>query len=119
MLSRILHVSLETSNLAECAAFYTDVLQLRKLDRPDIAVSGMWLDAGGTHVHLNARPAAPTELPHPRHICFGAHDVERVQQQLERAGNPVLYAGSLAVPQLWTRDPAGNVIEFQPDGNRP
>jgi catechol 2,3-dioxygenase-like lactoylglutathione lyase family enzyme len=112
--ARLLHASLSTPRLEECVAFYTDVVGLPKLQRPDLVIPGCWLDLGGPHLHLNGRTATPTERPNPRHICIGVPDLAALRETLERHGAETRYDGSLSVPQLWTADPSGNVLEFQP-----
>ena len=44
------HVSLNVTNTAEATAFYTDVLGLRLIDRPDFPFDGAWLEVGGQQV---------------------------------------------------------------------
>jgi catechol 2,3-dioxygenase-like lactoylglutathione lyase family enzyme len=47
------HVSINVDDLGAAAGFYVDILGLsRRNDRPDLAVDGMWLDAGAQQVHL-------------------------------------------------------------------
>ena len=47
------HVSINCSDVEGTAPFYTDVLGLTTLDRPDFPFNGRWLQTpGGGEVHL-------------------------------------------------------------------
>jgi catechol 2,3-dioxygenase-like lactoylglutathione lyase family enzyme len=116
-ITRLLHVSHHTPQLAEARSFYEDVLCLPRLVRPELPIAGVWLDAGTAQLHLNGRLLLPAECSdsHPSHLCFGVVDMDVARSVLESHGIEHVNAGSLDVDQVWFRDPAGHAIELQKD----
>ena len=57
-LSDLHHVALKTQDLAASEQFYTEVLGMEKVDRPDFDFPGAWLQMGQTMFHLMAGYAA-------------------------------------------------------------
>lgn len=118
------HVSLHVSPDEEDAVvrLLVDALGLAEIPRPaKIRVSGRWLQAGQSRIHLNSRSVNPGEAdfpgPRPNHICFCVPDLDAAEAALKAAGVATRRAGSLG-QQLWFRL-AGASIELQPLGNRP
>jgi predicted enzyme related to lactoylglutathione lyase len=60
------HVSINVDNLAVALPFYTEVLGLAMLPRPELGIAGAWLAAGGVKV------SAVFETEVSRQIAF--HD---------------------------------------------
>ncbi len=108
------HVSLNVSDLDRTVAFYTDVLGLEVLDRPDDAISvpGAWLgcpDGRQIHLLLNEVPDGKGQ-----HFAFEVADVSATIAELEskgvKPGRPSTMDGICV--QTFCQDPSGNLVEF-------
>lgn len=106
------HVSLNVSDVAAAERFYVDVLGLQVLERPDLGFPGLWLKAGAQEVHLLGI-ASGTPLKE-QHFAFAVDDLDSVRGELAAAGvqvsEPMPIEGICL--QAFTRDPDGNLIEF-------
>jgi glyoxylase I family protein len=112
MLSGIHHVSINVRDVAEAERFYVDVLGLEVLPRPDLGFPGLWLRAGAQEVHLlgidSGRPLAE------QHFAFGVADLAALRADLARQGVAVSEPAAIegVCLQAFTRDPSGNLLEF-------
>lgn len=113
------HTSLCVDDLDRSLAFWSGVLGLEKIPRPEMNVEGVWLGVGDTQVHLivfderradvgtrpkSINPAAP-------HVAFAVADYDATVTHLRDAGLDVLEAGG-SRGQCWVQDPDGHVVEF-------
>ncbi|MEX0311454.1 MAG: VOC family protein [Tateyamaria sp.] len=117
-ITRLDHVNLRTSRLAEMIHWYQDVLHLTAGARPDFGFDGAWLYAGDVAVvHLVATEedgAAGSEQPLKiEHFAFRASgDADAFRDRLQQRG--VAYRESsidalgLTAFNVW--DPDGNHI---------
>jgi catechol 2,3-dioxygenase-like lactoylglutathione lyase family enzyme len=108
------HVSINIGDLAENVRFYTEVLGLELLARPDgdIAVDGAWLGLpDGRQVHLLVQESQPAD---GQHFAFEVEDLDAVVGELEGKGVKVSAPSALAdvCRQSFTKDPSGNLLEF-------
>jgi catechol 2,3-dioxygenase-like lactoylglutathione lyase family enzyme len=95
----------------ECAAFYENVLGLRRIAKPAVLdPAGAWFDVDGyAQVHLSERDGER----HPdSHFALVVDDLAATLAALENAGAPWteqedVFGGRRG----FTRDPAGNRIE--------
>ncbi len=108
------HVSINVSDLEETVDFYTEILGLELLDRPDasISVPGRWLAcADGRQVHLLL-----DEVPDGKgqHFAFEVGNVEAVIAELASKGVRVGRASTMegVCIQSFCTDPSGNLVEF-------
>lgn len=100
------------ASLEEARQFYSDVLGLKQVPRPDHIFSskGYWFDIGNIQLHISIEPAMPRSN---RHIAFEVVDLAAARQLLEAYGLEVM-----AEPKVpgWDRfaffDPFGNRIEL-------
>lgn len=108
------HVSINVSDLDQAVTFYTQVLGLEVLDRPDdaIPVPGCWLrcpDGRQIHLLLDAVPEGKGQ-----HFAFEVLDVAAVIDELKAKG--VSVAEPYTMPdicvQTFCKDPSGNLVEF-------
>jgi catechol 2,3-dioxygenase-like lactoylglutathione lyase family enzyme len=112
------HVSFSVADLERSKRFYEGVLGLETLPRPDFGIAGAWYRAGNVQVHLIARPeSAGAEPPKPfspiaNHTAFGIDDYAKTLSLLRERGVEVLETQPGVGPQMWIRDPDGNVIEL-------
>ena len=108
------HVSINVANVAEVAPFYTDVLGMTELDRPDFGFDGRWLQTpGGGEVHLiEVEGWVP---PKGQHWAFKVADIDATVSDLRERGvevrDPRPLPGTTA-RQTFFFDPAGNMIEL-------
>jgi glyoxylase I family protein len=111
-LTGIAHVALPVSSLDKSMAFYTEVLGLRALERPDFGFPGAWLALGGQQVHL--MELGPVDPDKRQHFAIQVKDAEAVADELEGRGFAVSRSFGLpaAGKQVFMSDPDGHQIEF-------
>jgi catechol 2,3-dioxygenase-like lactoylglutathione lyase family enzyme len=117
--SGIHHVAICVRDSDEAVKFYTDVLGLTELDRPDFGFGGHWLDAGGQQVHLMESPG---ERSGSDHFAIQVDDLEAAVADIRASGVTVNTVEHMrgAGYQAFLHDPSGNFIELnQPDGLQP
>lgn len=111
-LQAVHHVSLNVDDVERAGTFYTDVLGLDPIDRPDLGVPGRWLRCGPTQVHL-VEVGEGHEAPDGQHLAFRVADVDRARDELRAAGTEVTEVMDVgAGRQAFLTDPAGNLIEL-------
>lgn len=104
------HASIRVSDLARSIAFYEGLLGLRAIERPELGIAGRWYGIGGGQLHLIEGPAPGGPLdPSGPHFAIAVADLGAARRELQTAGVETLDPGG---PQLWLRDPDGNVIEL-------
>ncbi len=118
--TRVLHVSVNVAGtLADNIDFYTDLLGLEGVDRPEIpGVDGRWFGVGDAQVHLvDAAMAGRGIDPTGPHFCVGVANLDAALAELDGRGIPYVRAvqGPDEIVQVWVTDPAGNTIELQAD----
>jgi catechol 2,3-dioxygenase-like lactoylglutathione lyase family enzyme len=120
MSSRINHVSVNARDLQESVDFYVDLLGAELLPTPNFGLPVQWLAIGRTQLHLFERDLQPTSH---HHFAVAVDDVEPVYRAAERRqafdhdafGNHLVELPGDVV-QLYVRDPAGNLVEFDMAG---
>ena len=112
MLEGIHHVSINVNDVDAAEAFYVGALGMESLDRPDFGFAGAWLRAGEQEVHLMEMDSGPPLKE--QHFAFKVADIDALRQRLEDAGyscsQPTEIKGICR--QAFTRDPSGNLVEF-------
>jgi glyoxylase I family protein len=104
------HASVRISDLARAREFYEGLLGLRTAPRPDLGFPGAWYDVGGAQVHLIEQGKMLDDIdPTDPHFALEVDDLEAVRRTLDARGVRYLHFGG---PQLWLRDPDGNVVEI-------
>jgi catechol 2,3-dioxygenase-like lactoylglutathione lyase family enzyme len=105
------HVSINVADVVRAEAFYTEILGLEILPRPDFPFPGRWLDAGaGRQVHLIQTEHIPTDVG--QHFAFRATDLDQLCAHL--AEHSVKVSGPKPVGagrQAFFHDPDGNRLE--------
>lgn len=117
------HFSFAVENLDRSKAFYSGVLGLEEIDRPDFNFPGAWYGAGEAQVHLIEKPAGTTNVtPTPgisryeNHSAFQIDDYDAAIAALREADIEFVESGR-DVGQIFLQDPDGNIIELiQPGG---
>ena len=106
------HVSINVEDVADAKKFYIDILGLEDLDRPDFGFPGAWLRAGEQEVHLMG--IQDSTAPKEQHFAFLVDNVEDVIKRL--GAHDIEVSKAMDIPgvcrQVFTRDPSGNMIEF-------
>jgi catechol 2,3-dioxygenase-like lactoylglutathione lyase family enzyme len=110
-------VSLCVSNIERARHFYTEILGLQEIERPNFGFPGAWLQAGDAQIHLISAPDSVDTgqrpaLLHPMapHAALAIDDWAAVRAELEGHGLEVLALERSG--QMWVLDPDGNIIEL-------
>ena len=112
------HVSINVPDVEAAAPFYTDVLGMAVLPRPDFGFNGRWLQTpGGGEVHLIE--VEGWVAPEGQHWAFKVEDIDAAVTELRDRGvdvaDPKPLPGTPA-RQTFFFDPAGNMIELNQPG---
>jgi len=117
---QINHVSINARDLQESVEFYVDLLGAEPIATPNFGLPVQWLALGRTQLHLFERDLTPTSH---HHLGITVDDVEPVYRAADRRGafDDVAFGNRLVelpgdVVQLYVRDPAGNLVEFDHHG---
>ena len=120
MTPHINHVSVNARDLQESADFYGDLLGAELLPAPNFGLPVAWMALGRTQLHLFERDVQP---PSHHHLGITVDDLEPVFRAADRrdAFDREAFGNHLVelpgdVVQLYVRDPAGNLVEFDQDG---
>ena len=106
-----IHIAVAPDKLEEAKAFYTEIIGLELIDRPNHLLNrpGYWFNIGEIQLHIGIEPAL---LVSTRHTAFEVDDVDFVLKYLE--GKVKLFEEPV-IPG-WRRfsfyDPFGNRIEL-------
>ena len=98
--------------LEEARQFYTKVIGLKQIPRPDHIFNskGCWFDIGDIQLHISTEHAQPRSN---RHIAFEVTDVVAAKKQLEKYHVEIMEE---PVVPGWDRfaffDPFGNRVEL-------
>jgi len=113
-LGGVQHVSINVSDVATATSFYTEILGLETLPRPDFGFPGTWLKSeNGVEIHLIE--VAEWVAPVGQHYAFAVDDIDAVIVEIRAAGHEVGDAKGLpgtTARQAFMFDPAGNMVEF-------
>jgi catechol 2,3-dioxygenase-like lactoylglutathione lyase family enzyme len=109
------HVGLHVADPGRSRAFYTAVLGLEEIARPDLGFPGHWLRVGTRQeLHLIGRNAHTDAPPAERHFALAVTDLDAWLERLRAHG--VAASGPRQRPdgarQVFLRDPDGHVIEL-------
>jgi catechol 2,3-dioxygenase-like lactoylglutathione lyase family enzyme len=114
------HVSINALSLEESVEFYVDLIDAEVIPAPNFGVPVQWLAIGRTQLHLFERDEKPTSH---HHLGITVDDLEPVYRAAERRGafDDKAFGNHLVelpgdVVQLYVRDPAGNLVEFDQHG---
>ena len=117
---RVDHCSLPVGDIEEGIRFYTDVVGLERIERPDFGFPGAWFRAGTTPVHLTTggtlRGAGARLRPNEGHVAFCVDEgLDTLLDRIRDAGasrSSNWRTRPAAERQLFTLDPWGNMLEF-------
>lgn len=116
-----IHDAYPISNLDASLHFYTEVLGLELLPRPDMPFAGAWLtdESGRIEIHLfvsDQPKPGPSAKPSnvARHAAYVVDDLDAWREHLRAHGVQFMDRNALiGRPQVFVTDPDGHTIEFQ------
>ena len=121
---RVHHMGILVSDVARAMDFYSGVLGLEQIERPDFGFPGAWYQLGDVQIHLlgqrpdaGATPAREGLSPLGRHLALEVEDYEATLAALEARGVEVFGLGAES-GQMFVQDPDGNQIELIVPGGR-
>jgi len=106
-------LAMPVGNEAKAKAFFSDLLGMQELEKPEPLASrgGCWFALGKAHLHLGVEtPFIPQRKAHP---AFVIDELDTLASLLAAADYPVIW--DEAIPdrrRFYTNDPFGNRIEF-------
>lgn len=106
-----IHICVPKERLEEARLFYTNVIGLRQVSRPDVFPEpGYWFAIGGIELHIGVEEPLPITI---RHSAFEVADLNVAHARLEKHGiiihdEPVI-PGRIRFSFL---DPFGNRMEL-------
>jgi catechol 2,3-dioxygenase-like lactoylglutathione lyase family enzyme len=110
------HVSINVPSVAEVEPFYTEVLGMKTLERPDFGFPGSWLESeSGAQVHLIEVDDDEWTPPKGQHWAFKVDDIDAMVGELRSRGVKIRDAREIpgtTARQTFFKDPAGNMIEI-------
>ena len=109
---RVHHVSINVTDVDESRRFFTDVLGMGLLPRPDFGFAGVWLDAGEQQIHLIE--VEGFEAPQGQHFALEVGDLDATIAELAERGVAVSAPTEIdgVCRQAFFTDPTGNLIEL-------
>ena len=116
-----IHDAYPISDLDASLRFYTEVMGLKVLPRPEMPFAGAWLadDSGRVEIHLFVsdalKPGAGTKPSNlARHAAYAVDDLDAWRAFLKKRGHRILERNvSGRAPQVFVTDPDGHTIELQ------
>jgi len=111
------HLSLQTSDVDQVAAFYTNVLGFAQIPRPNLQFPGAWLFGYGIQIHLiggqGFLPTSRQISSREDHVAFHADDLEQIARLLQEHSVPyrVNIQTHSGLKQIFFHDPDGHTIE--------
>jgi catechol 2,3-dioxygenase-like lactoylglutathione lyase family enzyme len=116
------HVSVTVTDVDKAREFYTGVLGLQEIPRPNFEFPGIWYSLNnGLALHLIfndqlVRPAVERETVQARypHFALWTDDADTTASRIEALGLPCrdVVSGPTGLRQVFVKDPDGNMVEF-------
>ncbi|WP_377889499.1 VOC family protein [Alkalihalobacillus sp. R86527] len=114
------HVSLSVTNLANAKAFYSNIICLKEIERPDFGFKGAWYQVGNQQLHLIEYPSSSSlrntsELDSKvGHFAIRVKDYDECvkwlsKKEVEFYENRTSRSG---FAQIFVADPDGNLVEL-------
>lgn len=109
---KVHHISLNVADLKEANDFYTKVLNLTPIDRPEMGFPGVWLSLGEQQLHLIQKQ--DHQAPAGQHFAFHVDDLLLIRDELMKKGIQVSAPKEIdkVCLQCFFKDPSGNLLEL-------
>ena len=107
-----IHICVPPERLEEARLFYTEIIGMPLIDRPDsvFARPGYWLAVAGIELHIGVEPSLPRTS---RHSAFEVNDVHAAKAYLESKGVELIKEPVIPGRQRFAFiDPFGNRMEL-------
>ena len=119
------HITIVVRDLEQSSRFYTDVLGMNEVERPNFEFPGQWFQAGSTQIHMNVQgeeagqaglpPLGAKSLARGFHFAFEVDHCDAAAERLKELGVPIVM-GPRSRPdgarQLYIYDPDGHLVEI-------
>ena len=124
----LFHVAIKTNDLDATVKFYTEVLGMKLVHRPDFGFPGAWIAAGDSipiiHIYaggpaLGVDGKAPMGTAAIDHLSISAHGFHEFRERFRAAGldwREFLVPGT-SLWQLFVYDPSGVQLELTFNGD--
>ncbi|WP_285890387.1 VOC family protein [Halalkalibacter oceani] len=117
------HVSLSITDIHEARQFYSTILGLAEIERPDFGFPGIWYQVGEQQLHLTVHPASDTLRPKSvvetkaGHFAIRVKDYDQTLHYLKQSGVQLVEKpeSKSGFAQIFCLDPDNNVIELNVD----
>jgi len=114
------HVSLTVTNLEQAKHFYSNILCLKEIQRPNFDFPGAWYEIEGQQLHLIVLPTSQTIRQDKRlssregHFALRVKDYDATLNWLKRHDVELLEKpkSMSGFAQIFCADPDGNLIEL-------
>ena len=107
-----INISAPPERLEEARQFYTEVIGLKQIERPDkiFGSKGYWFNIGDIQLHISCEHPLPRST---RHTAFGVTDIAAARKQLEKYGLEITEEPVLPGRDRFAFiDPFGNRMEL-------
>lgn len=104
-------MSINVDDLEACRRFYVEAIGLTEIERPELSVGGLWLQAGPQQIHLLELPCPPAL---GQHFSLRVDDLDAAVATLADRGIEIDRLNTIegVCRQGFLSDPAGNQIEL-------
>lgn len=117
------HVSLTVTELDRAKDFYSNILGLKEIARPNFDFPGAWYEVGQQQIHLIVLPSSQTIRKDKRlssregHFALRVENYHQTLEWLEKNRVEILNKpnGKSGFAQIFCADPDGNLIELNVD----
>lgn len=127
---KISHIALIVKDLQIAKNFYSDVLNLEEMDRPNFFIKGLWYKLGKSQLHLMLYENATEPSVHPLNETVQPHfaiavtekDFFSIIQKLKSAGTRFIgdiEINSFGIMQIFFYDPDNNMLELNNELSEP
>jgi glyoxylase I family protein len=117
------HVSLSVTNLEQAKDFYSNILCLQEIQRPNFDFPGAWYEVGQQQIHLIVLPSSQTIRPDKRlssregHFALRVENIADTLAWLQKNNIEILdrSQSKSGFVQIFCADPDGNLVELNVD----